>query len=230
MARGIFIAGTDTGVGKTLVSQAMLRSFVRDGLRAVGMKPVASGCEVQSGGMRSADALALLSAGNVTADYTDVNPYAFRPATAPHLAAKDAGVRIDPEVIQQAYRRLASCADLVIVEGVGGWLVPVDGHTTMADVVRKLDLPVILVVGLRLGAINHALLAQESIRAHHCRLTGWVANHPDGPAPEGYLQALSERLEASCLGVIPPDSNPTDAVDRISGGSQHIRKFNNSEL
>jgi len=222
MAQGWFITGTDTGVGKTLVAQALLRLLARAGRRAVGMKPVASGCEATPDGLRSGDALALMGAGNVAADYADVNSYAFAVPTAPHLAAAGAGMTIDPAAVVRAYRRLVAQADTVIVEGVGGWLTPIDAGNTMADVVKCLDLPVILVVGMKLGAINHALLTQEAIRARHCRLAAWVANHSDGPAPDGYLQALGERLAAPCLGVIPPHTAVADAIVHIAEGMQRV--------
>ncbi len=218
MAHGWFITGTDTGAGKTLVSQAMLRALVRSGRRAAGMKPVASGCEPTPAGLRSADALALLAAGNVAVDYADVNPYALAPATAPHLAAAMAGTVIEIDRLVACYRRLAARVEAVVVEGVGGWLVPIGVTTTMADFVQRLDLPVILVVGLKLGAINHALLTSESIRNHGCRLAGWVANHPAGPAPGGYVGAIAERLAAPCLGVIPPNTTAEAAVTYLAEG------------
>jgi len=206
MVRGVFVTGTDTGVGKTLVSQALLTALADTGRRVAGMKPVASGCDPSPSGFRSADAEALLQASNIQAAYPDVNPYAFGPATAPHLAAEQAGIRIEIEVIRNCYERLARHAETVIVEGVGGWSVPISGVATMMDVARSLGLPVILVVGMRLGAINHALLTQESIRAQGCMLAGWVANHPAGPAPEGYVTELTKLLSAPCLGIIPPDT------------------------
>jgi dethiobiotin synthetase len=222
MAQGWFITGTDTGVGKTLVGRTLLRELARAGQRVVGMKPVASGCDPTPAGLRSADAVALRAAGSVDADYADVNPYAFVPATAPHLAAAEAGVTIDPETIARSYRRLATRADTVIVEGVGGWLAPIDAERTMADVAQLLDLPVILVVAMKLGAINHALLTVEAIAARRCRLAAWVANHADGPAPNRYLEALTARLAAPCLGVIPPDATMHDAGAHLSRGMQTV--------
>lgn len=217
-----FITGTDTGAGKTLVSQALLRALVHSGRRAVGMKPVASGCEPTPAGLRSADALALLAAGNVAVDYADVNPYALAPATAPHLAAAMAGTTIEIDRLVACYRRLSARADAVVVEGVGGWLVPIGAATTMADFIQRLDLPVVLVVGLKLGAINHAMLTADSIRRHGCRLAAWVANHPAGPAPDGYLDALAERLMAPCLGVIPPNTTVEDAVKCFADGMETV--------
>ncbi len=210
MPRAWFITGTDTGVGKTLVSAALLTALVRAGRRAVGMKPVASGCELTPRGLRSADAEALRAAGNVAADYEDINPYALAVPTAPHLAAAAGGVQIDIGVIRAHYARLAARAEDVVVEGVGGWLVPINLTQSMADVARSLDLPVILVVGLRLGCLNHALLTQQAIAASGCRLAAWVANTLEEGAPQGYVDALREQLSAPCLGVIP--SVPARAI------------------
>ncbi|HCU54616.1 MAG TPA: dethiobiotin synthase [Gammaproteobacteria bacterium] len=218
MAHGWFVTGTDTGVGKTWVSQALIRAFVRTGQRVVGMKPVASGCARTPQGLRSADAEALIAAGNVAVDYRDVNPYAFEPATAPHLAANAVGTPIQIEVIRDYYQRLATGADTLIVEGIGGWQVPISTTATMADVVQALDLPVILVVGLRLGAINHALLTQEAISARGCRLVGWVANALQSESPVGYLETLQDRLPVPLLGLVPHDASPEMAADCLNLG------------
>jgi len=216
MHRAWFITGTDTGVGKTLVSAALLTALARTGRRVVGMKPVASGCDVTDQGLRSADAEVLRTASNVPTDYIDVNPYTLAAPTAPHLAADAAGVSIDVATIHSHYTRLAACADDVVVEGIGGWLVPININQTMADVARDLDLSVILVVGMRLGCINHALLTQEAIIASGCRLVAWVANTLDGESPPGYVEALTELLKTPCLGVIPPDTSVTIAADRLN--------------
>ena len=213
--KGWFITGTDTGVGKTLVSSALLMALAGAGRRAVGMKPVASGCEPTSQGLRSADAEALRAAGNVAADYIDVCPYCFEEPTAPHLAAAAAGRQIDIDTIRKAYTRLAARADAVVVEGVGGWLVPINRHQTMADVVLALDLPVILVVDLRLGSLNHALLTRAAIEAGGCRLVAWVANAALAEPPDGYLTALTDRLDAPLLGVIAHASRPQAAARRL---------------
>ena len=213
MQRAWFVTGTDTGVGKTLVSAALLTALARSGRRVVGMKPVASGCDATPHGLRSADAEALRVAGNVAADYEAVNPYALAAPTAPHLAAAAAGVQIDLGSLRAQYARLAARADDVVVEGIGGWLVPINRTETMADVVRALDLPVILVVGMRLGCLNHALLTQRAIAASGCRLVAWVANALEGGMPEGYGEALTDRLGAPCLGIIPAMSSVAMAAD-----------------
>ncbi len=210
--RGWFITGTDTGVGKTLVSSALLMALTSAGRRALGMKPVASGCETTPQGLRSADAEALRAAGNVMADYVDVNPYAFAAPTAPHLAAAAAGTEIDIDTLRTHYARLAARADAVVVEGSRGWLVPINRRQTMADVVLAFDLPVILVVDLRLGSLNHALLTRAAIEASGCRLVAWVANATQVEPPDGYLTALAERLDAPLLGAIAHASSPQEAA------------------
>lgn len=213
--RNLFVTGTDTGVGKTRVSAALLRAAVARGERVLGMKPVASGCRATPLGARSEDAEALLAAGNVAAVYDDVNPYAFLPPTAPHLAAAAAGVTIDIERIRACYQRLAARAGRVVVEGVGGWLVPIGAQATMADVVRALDLPVVLVVGMRLGCINHALLTAQAVHAAGCRIIGWVANHIDPEVPPGYRAALEERVAAPLIGSFRHDIGDAEAANAI---------------
>jgi dethiobiotin synthetase len=213
MAQAWFVTGTDTGVGKTLVSAALLTALARTGQRVVGMKPVASGCDQTPRGLRSADAEVLRIASNVPAEYADINPYALAAPTSPHLAVT-AGMSIDIATIRAHYARLAAQANAVVVEGIGGWLVPINRSQTMADVVRALQLPVILVVGMRLGCLNHALLTSRAIVADGCRLVAWVANAFEA-APEGYIEALTEQLDAPCLGVLPKVSSPTEAADNL---------------
>lgn len=200
-----FVTGTDTGVGKTFVSSMLVRQFVRRGLRSVGMKPVASGCERVDGRLVSEDAAQLLAASNVELSIDDINPYAFEPAIAPHIAAQQAGMRIDLDHIQTVFKRLQAQVDVVIVEGAGGFYVPLDEQHDMADLAVKLGFPVILVVGMRLGCINHALLTAEAIRQRGLTLAGWVANQVDpGMAMlEENLQTLRQRMPASYLGWVP---------------------------
>lgn len=201
-----FVTGTDTNVGKTLVSCALLHALRARELSAVGMKPVASGCHPTAAGVRHGDAEALMAAGSVAVDYSTVNPYALRAATAPHLAAQAEGVTISIDTIADAFARLQASAEAVVVEGVGGWLVPIDATRTMADVVARLRLPVVLVVGIRLGCLNHALLTVAAIERAGCRLAGWVANHLSSDADgtvEGYVAALREHLPVPLLGEIP---------------------------
>jgi len=200
-----FVTGTDTGVGKTLVAAALVRWFAARGFHAVGMKPVAAGCELRGGELINEDATALLAASNVAVDANDVNPYRFAPPIAPHLAAAQADAHISIERIAGAYAALCRKADAVIVEGAGGWLVPLNEQEDFTDLARALDLPVILVVGMRLGCLNHALLTAESIRHRRFRLAGWVANRLDPQMAEfdANLETLRNRLGAPLLGVVP---------------------------
>ncbi len=177
--RGYFVTGTDTGVGKTLFSAALTRALARRGLRVAVMKPVASGAVRTADGLRSEDALTLIAEATVTAPYETVNPYCFPPPISPHIAAAQAGVQIDLEVLRARYAELAAAADCVVVEGAGGWLAPITAAAGMADIAHILEVPVILVVGMRLGCLNHALLTYESIGAHAANFAGWVANGID---------------------------------------------------
>lgn len=202
-----FITGTDTGVGKTLISCALLHAFAAQGKRVVGMKPVAAGCDDDE---QHADVKQLHAASNVLASKGQINPYCFSPAVAPHLAAQFAGVSISLERIATSFSELARQADVVIVEGAGGFLVPLNAHQDSADLVVQLELPVILVVGMRLGCLNHALLTVEAIAARGLRLAGWVANIVDERMAmlDGNIAALQQRIAAPLLGVIPYQTQP----------------------
>lgn len=222
MSAGFYITGTDTGIGKTVASAALLRALRARGLRAVGMKPVASGCELIDGEWRNEDALALRSASDPVPSYADVNPYALPEATAPELAARAAGVGIAMGPILAAYRRLAAQGDAVVVEGVGGWAAPLSAELDQLDVVRALDVPVVLVVGLKLGCINHARLTARAIVADGIRLAGWIGNDvdPDLPQADAYFGLLAPRIDAPCLGRLPhaSDPNPAFMSERLDGG------------
>jgi dethiobiotin synthetase len=199
-ARGLFVTGTDTGVGKTRVAVALIHALRARGLRVAAMKPVAAG---SAPGELNEDVAALLGAANVTADLEDVNPYTFPEPIAPHIAAQRAGVRIELPVIGAAYARLAAAADVVVVEGAGGWRVPLNEREDMADLAQALGLPIVLVVGLRLGCLNHALLTAESIAGRQLPWAGWVGNHIDPAMAQqaANLDALRARLPGPCLGV-----------------------------
>lgn len=199
-ARGFFVTGTDTGVGKTRVSVALIQVLRAQGLRVVAMKPVSAGNDP---GQLNEDVVALMQAANVSADVSDVNPYAFAEPIAPHIAAQRAGVTIELSVIFEAYSRLAATADVVVVEGAGGWRVPLNDREDMADLAQRLGLPIVLVVGLRLGCLNHALLTAESISHRHLPWAGWVGNHIDPSMDQqtANLDALLLRLPEPCLGV-----------------------------
>lgn len=203
--RGVFITGTDTGVGKTLIAAALLRALAIRGVRAVGMKPVAAGCAPTAHGLRNEDVTALAGASNVEAPIDLINPYRFEPAIAPHLAAAQAGVTISLARIRDAFVALSAMARWVVVEGAGGLLVPLNDREDFADLAGLLELPVLLVVGMRLGCLNHALLTAEAIRGRGLRLSGWVANCLEAamPAFEENVQALRRRLGAPLLGTVP---------------------------
>ena len=176
MKQAFFITGTDTGVGKTYVACKLIRDHVAQGHRVIGMKPVAAGCDLVNGQWVNDDVLRLEEASNVKAPRELVNPYSFKEAVAPHIAAENAGIEINTDVIKQAFQALSKLADIVIVEGAGGFLVPLNDQQSMADLPAALDIPVILVVGMRLGCINHSLLTVEAIKMRGLNLHGWVAN------------------------------------------------------
>jgi dethiobiotin synthetase len=202
-----FVTGTDTGVGKTLISCALLHAFAAQGKRVVGMKPIAAGCNSDE---QNEDVLQLRAAGNMAAGYGQINPYLFLQAIAPHIAAQRAGVIIQFSRIVESYQELAAQADVVIVEGVGGFRVPLNARQDSADLVLELGLQIILVVGIRLGCLNHALLTVEAIAARGLTLAGWVANivEADMPMREENIAALQQRIAAPLLGVVPYMTQP----------------------
>jgi dethiobiotin synthetase len=207
---GFFVTGTDTGVGKTLVAAALARALVARGLRTAVMKPVAAGSMPTPEGPRNDDALELLAASNVKAAYEDVNPWLLTTPASPHLAARHDGITIGHEKIGMAFRRLAAASDLVLVEGAGGWLAPISATQTMADVAEKLALPVILVVGLRLGCLNHALLTREAIRSSGLPFAGWIANklHSEMALAGANIDSLASRFGMPPLGIVPAGAAP----------------------
>lgn len=204
-AAGLFVTGTDTGVGKTLLSCGLLHAFAARGLRATGMKPVAAGARRRNGELLNEDIEQLRAAGSAAVDEKLVNVYAFEPPIAPHIAARLAGIEIDLASIDRAYRRLAHQADIVVVEGAGGFCVPLNEREDTGDLAALLRLPVVLVVGMRLGCLNHALLTAAAIEARGLALAAWVANQldPDMRHAADNVAALEERLHAPCLARIP---------------------------
>lgn len=207
---GLFVTGTDTDCGKTEVALGLMAAWQGQGLRTLGMKPVATGCTRGRDGLQNADALRLQAQGSSQAPYGLVNPYAFEPPIAPHIAAGQAGVEIALGPIAGAYGTLAAESDRVVVEGVGGWRVPLSATLSVSDLPRALHLPVLLVVGLRLGCLNHALLTAESIRAQGAHLGGWVANgiDPSMLESDANLATLAALLGSPCIGVVPWRSPP----------------------
>jgi dethiobiotin synthetase len=202
---GYFVTGTDTGVGKTLVASTLMLDLRRRHKRVVGMKPVAAGTIATPHGDDNEDALALRAAATVAVPRELDNPYCLPLPLSPHLAARAAGVQIDICELGRRYRDLAALADAVVVEGAGGFLVPLNDTQTGADLAQALDLPVLLVVGLRLGCLNHALLTQEAIRARGLRLAGWVANRVDPAmlAVDENIATLRERIDAPLWAELP---------------------------
>jgi dethiobiotin synthetase len=204
-ARGVFVTGTDTGVGKTVVACALVRALAATGARVAVMKPIASGSQPTADGLRNEDALALQQAANLPLPYARINPYCFEPAISPHIAAEEARIEIDIGRIVSVYRELAAGADWVVVEGAGGWLAPVGRHQTMADLCRALELPALLVVGVRLGCLNHAQLSRRAMLAGGARLAGWVGSvlEPDLPRLQENLATLARVLEEPALAIVP---------------------------
>lgn len=212
MSPAYFITGTDTDVGKTTIAAGLLHAARLAGLSTAAGKPVASGCELTPKGLRNADALALLAESSLPLRYEEVNPVAFEPAIAPHLAAREAGVPLTVQSLLKPMRHiLAKGADFTLIEGAGGWRVPLADQDNLSDLAMALDLPVILVVGVRLGCINHALLTAQAIAQDGLQLSGWVANiiEPKTSRLEENLATLAERLPAPCLGRVPKLKAPS---------------------
>jgi len=212
-----FVAGTDTGIGKTHVSCTLLHALRAAGHVACGMKPVASGCMDTEAGLRNEDALALLAAGSTPLPYVRVNPVALRDPLSPHLAAAHDGVTIALPPLRDAFDALCAEHDAVVVEGVGGWRVPLAPGLFASDIAKAWRLPVVLVVGLRLGCLSHALLTAEAIVADGCALVGWVGNRID-PAMEAVdenIATLRGLLPAPCLGILPYGVAPAKATTAL---------------
>tara|TARA_R110002050_G_scaffold9504_1_gene33105 strand:+ start:246290 stop:246946 length:657 start_codon:yes stop_codon:yes gene_type:complete len=212
----IFVTGTDTDVGKTRISVALIELLQRQHQRVAAMKPIASGCELTNEGLRNDDALKLAEQANVDLPYDVINPYAFSPAIAPHIAAEQVDMGIDLAVIKQNFDLIQQQAEAVVVEGAGGWLVPINPTETIEDLAVALSLPVILVVDIRLGCINHALLTVRAIESTGLKLQGWVANN-FGCNPESMeiAETLTQRIWAPCLGYVPRLEEGESAADYL---------------
>jgi dethiobiotin synthetase len=204
-AEAYFVAGTDTGVGKTRVTAALLAAGRSAGMRVAGMKPIASGAERIAGRMASADALQLAAASGQTTAYHDLNPYCLEEAVSPHIAAKMANIDVDIRKIVAISRKLRAQADLLLIEGAGGWYTPIGREESMAELARALETPVLLVVGLKLGCLNHARLTLEAIGRSGCGFAGWIGNHidPGFAAVEENLATLNQLMGAEALGLLP---------------------------
>jgi dethiobiotin synthetase len=205
MTSGLFVTGTDTGCGKTEITLGIMHSLQQQGECVLGMKPIASGGLVTEEGLRNEDALRIQAQCSQTIPYSSVNPLVYQPPISPHLAAKAEGQTISLDEILQDYHDLQEQADRVVVEGVGGWHVPLGDSITLADLARTLDLPMIMVVGIRLGCLNHALMTAECILNSGVQLKGWVANlvDPEMQAIEDNIITLQSWLPAPCLGEVP---------------------------
>ena len=224
MARGFFITGTDTDVGKTTVALGLMAAFKEAGLTVAAFKPVSAGCIQTENGLRNDDAVQLMQKASVNLPYDVVNPYAFEPAIAPHIAAAEHYIEINLDVIVKAYQKISAKVDIVIVEGAGGWLVPINDNETMADVAKVLDLDVVTVIGIRLGCLNHALLTSQSITASGLNHRGWIANHlaiATERATEN-ITALRARIPAPLLDEVPYGNNLLHLKNSVRILSQNI--------
>lgn len=200
-----FLTGTDTEIGKTYVTSLLLQTLAAEGKRVLGMKPIAAGCELTPAGWYNSDVQQLVAASNVPAALTDINPYPLRAAISPHLAARAEGVKIELDVIRTACAQLRQQADCVLVEGAGGVLAPISEALTVVDIAVALQLPVILIVGMRLGCLNHALLSAEALRLRGLPLVGWIANTPQAETMPYYaenLATLQARMPAPLLAEV----------------------------
>jgi dethiobiotin synthetase len=203
--RGVFVTGTDTEIGKTWCSVGLLEALAARGLRVAGLKPVAAGAVHTTAGWRNDDALALQAAASVVLPYERVNPLCLPEACSPHLAARAAGVRIDLAALVTHCERVAFDTDWLLVEGAGGWLAPLTEEQSIADFAQRLGMPVLLVVGMRLGCLNHAQLTWEAMDRHGCRRAGWIANVVDPLTPrlDEQVETLTRRLGGAPLAVLP---------------------------
>jgi len=206
-----FITGTDTDVGKTQIAAGLLYLAAHQGLSSLGLKPVAAGCEKTEQGLRNQDALILQSVSSMKLPYEQINPIALIEPVSPHIAAQKEKRILSADRLAGFCRSSYRMADFTLIEGAGGWRVPINPSETMADLVRVLQTPVILVVGIRLGCLNHALLTIEAIRQDAVPLVGWVANCVDANmrALDENIQTLQQRIPAACLGVVPFMLEPT---------------------
>jgi dethiobiotin synthetase len=218
---GFFITGTDTEIGKTYVSSLIIKSLSEDNLKVVGMKPIASGAQLSNDRLQNEDALSLMQASNVDADYETVNPYVFEPAVSPHIAAEQAGIEISFDKIKSNYDELNNISDIVIVEAVGGWYAPLSSTTTVADLAETFNLPIILVVGLRLGCLNHAALTAQAIRQSGLPVAGWIANHveKDFSFSEKNISTLKQSLNdfpflGSVLHQVSSEKSPSTMINK----------------
>jgi dethiobiotin synthetase len=223
--RGVFVAGTDTGIGKTRVTAGLIRALRAMQLRAIGMKPIASGAMTVDGMRSNQDAVTIAEVSTPGAPLSDINPYCLNLPVSPHIAAERDGIVIDLEHIARAYDRLTGRCDVVVVEGTGGWLAPIGPDMTMADVACRLRLPVVLVVGLRLGCLNHALLTAHAIESAGASLIGWIGSviDADMAALHENLQTLTQRLPAASWALLPYAPGSEHDADALEPAARALR-------
>ncbi|MCG8378635.1 MAG: dethiobiotin synthase [Proteobacteria bacterium] len=224
MTKGVFITGTDTGVGKTRFTLGLMHALKKNGVNVSGMKPIASGAEWVNGALINEDAHLIRNSCNNVPPYELVNPVVFEPPVAPHVAARQAGMTIDIKQIADSYEALASQSEFVVVEGIGGWRVPVSGNATLTDLVQTLGIPVILIVGLRLGCISHALLTAEVIIADGVKLSAWAGNllDKDYLYKQETINTLKQRL--TCAHIMDMDYLVDFSPDNLIG-QKHIKSI-----
>jgi len=231
--KGYFVTGTDTEVGKTLVSGALILKLRTAGVKALGFKPVAAGCYQNAEGTRlNEDVETLRIASNLERDKLDLCPYLLDMAAAPHLAAEKQQLHLNLETITKSYQEVCKHSDLVIVEGAGGFLIPLNAQEGLNDLAQNLDLPIIIVVGMRLGCINHALLTYEAIQSRYLKIAGWIANtlSTEMPLLEENIQTLKSKIPIPFLGCIPPLPEPLQkpvnapySIEALTFAAQHLR-------
>ena len=207
-----FVTGTDTDVGKTRIACGILEYARQRGLSSAAVKPMAAGCEQTADGFKNEDALELIDAMTQSLPYSEVNPIALEPAIAPHIAAEQVEVEVSATQLTEHCRKILNLeSGITLVEGAGGWRVPINRIETFADVAKMLNLPVILVVSMRLGCINHAMLSLEAIRADGLSVAGWVANRVDAEMScyQENLDTLKRQIDEPCLGIVPHLKNPS---------------------
>ena len=225
MKQRYFIAGTDTNVGKTMIACGLLCHAKQQGLSTAAVKPVAAGCDRTPHGLRNDDALQLMQQSTLSLAYEQVNPIAYNPPIAPHIAAVNAGKHLNADRLVGFTRGVfMHGADITLVEGAGGWRVPLNARESLADVAKQLQLPVILVVGMKLGCLNHALLTAEAIHRDGLPIAGWVANciDPDMQEREANIHTLRQRFSAPCLGVIPYWQEQAVTQNKAQWAAHHL--------
>ncbi|MBV8783524.1 MAG: dethiobiotin synthase [Gammaproteobacteria bacterium] len=224
-AHGVFITGTDTGIGKTVVACALVRALCDEGYKVAVMKPVAAGAERGPDGLRNEDALALMAASNVPAPYELVNPYCFEPSISPHIAAKEVKIEVDTGTIRQNFEQLRAQADWIVVEGAGGWFAPISERQTVADLAWALSVPAVMVVGLKLGCLNHAQLTRLAIESRGVVFGGWVASGVDRSMARSAenLSTLARVLGEPALDTVPYLQGALEPV-RLKAAARRLRE------